>query len=133
MVSMTRGKHSYLMLGLVPADLTHTHDDGVTHAHVSRTPARGAFPQGRPARPRQTSEVSMNTPRPSLIAGSVLVVPLALVVGAGPVAAAEPPTTFGSHVSSCAMHVGFSGAHNPSHHRGPTATHDMSGMCGMHA
>ena len=69
----------------------------------------------------------MNTPRSSLLASSVLVVPLALVVGtAGPVAAAPPSTTFGSHVSSCAQGTGFTGQHNPSHHRGPAA-HDMDG------
>lgn len=73
----------------------------------------------------------MTSPRLSLLIGSVLVVPMALVVAAaGPAAAADPPsTTFGSHVSSCAqMSTGFSGQHNPSHHRGPAATHAMSGM-----
>jgi hypothetical protein len=72
----------------------------------------------------------MNTPRLSLLASSVLVVPLALVVAAGPVAAQQPTSTFGSHVSSCAhtpTSNGFSGAHNPSHHRGPTA-HHMDGL-----
>jgi hypothetical protein len=79
----------------------------------------------------------MNTPRLSLLVSSFLVVPLALVVAAaGPAAAGPPASTFGSHVSSCAQTPtsnGFTGAHNPSHHRGPTATHDMGGMCGMHA
>ena len=73
----------------------------------------------------------MNSRRLSLLASSVLVVPLALVVGAAAPAVAQPPTsTFGSHVSSCAhtpTSNGFTGAHNPSHHRGPTA-HHMDGM-----
>ncbi len=72
----------------------------------------------------------MNTPHLSLLASSVLVVPLALVVAAGPVVAQQPTSTFGSHVSSCARtptSTGFSGGHNPSHHRGPTA-HQMDGM-----
>jgi hypothetical protein len=71
----------------------------------------------------------MNTPRMSLLVSSVLVVPLALVVGAGGPAPPGPPTsTFGSHVSSCAqMSNGFSGQHNPGHHRGPAA-HHMDGM-----
>lgn len=70
----------------------------------------------------------MNTPRLSLLVSSVLAVPMALVIGAVGPAAAEPPSaTFGSHVSSCAqMSAGFTGEHNPSHHRGP-AGHDMSG------
>lgn len=69
----------------------------------------------------------MNSPRLSLLVSSVLVVPLALVVGAAGPAGAEPPsTTFGSHVSSCAqLAPGFSAQHNPSHHRGPT---DMDAM-----
>lgn len=72
----------------------------------------------------------MNTPRLSMLVSSVLVVPLALIVGAaGPVAAEPPDTAFGSHVSSCArMSTGFTGQHNPSHHRGPAGAHDMSGM-----
>lgn len=71
----------------------------------------------------------MNSPRVSLLVGSVLVVPVVLLVGAGPAAAEPPSTTFGSHVSSCAqMSTGFSGQHNPSHHRGPTATHGMHAM-----
>ncbi|MDP3713750.1 MAG: hypothetical protein Q8R60_14845 [Mycobacteriales bacterium] len=74
----------------------------------------------------------MNTPRLSLLISSVLVVPLALVVGAGPATAEPPAKPFGSHVSSCAQHAGFTGAHNPSHHRGPAATHDMSAMHCMH-
>ncbi len=70
----------------------------------------------------------MNTPRLCLLASSVLVVPLALVVGAGPAAAEPPASTFGSHVSSCAqMSTGFGGQHNPSHHAGPAA-HHMDGM-----
>lgn len=71
----------------------------------------------------------MNSPRLPLLASTVLIVPMALVVAAGPAAAEPPSTTFGSHVSSCAqMSTGFSGQHNPSHHRGPTATHAMTGM-----
>ena len=70
----------------------------------------------------------MHKPRLSLLVSSVLVVPTALVVAAGPTAAAPPTATFGSHVSSCAqMPTGFSGQHNPSHHRGPTAAHAMTG------
>jgi len=71
----------------------------------------------------------MNRSRLSLLIGSVLVVPMALVVGAAGPAVADPPsTTFGSHVSSCAqMSTGFSGQRNPSH-RGPTATDARSGM-----
>lgn len=73
----------------------------------------------------------MNTPRLSLLVGSVLVVPMALVVGAVGAAAQETPnTTFGSHVSSCAhtpTSNGFTGAHNPSHHAGPAA-HHVDGM-----
>ena len=70
----------------------------------------------------------MNTRRFSLLVSSVLGMPLALVVGAaGPAAAAPPTSTFGSHVSSCAQHAGFSGQHNPSHHRGPAA-HGMEAM-----
>lgn len=69
----------------------------------------------------------MNTPRLSLLVSSVLVVPIALVVGAVGAAAQETPgATFGSHVSSCAQGTGFTDQHNPSHHRGPAA-HDMDG------
>ena len=72
----------------------------------------------------------MNRPRLSLLLGSALVVPLVLVTGGtGPAAADPPGDTFGSHVSSCAqMSTGFSGQHNPSHHRGPQATEHMDGM-----
>ena len=71
----------------------------------------------------------MNSSRLSLLVSSVLVVPLALVVsGAGPAAAEPPSTTSGSHVAWCAhTSTGFTGQHNPSHHRGPTATHTMRG------
>ena len=70
----------------------------------------------------------MNIPRLSLLLGSAVVVPLVLV-GAGPAAADPPSATFGSHVSACAhLSTGFSGAHNPSHHRGPDATEHMDGM-----
>ena len=75
----------------------------------------------------------MHKPRLSLLVSSVLVVPTALVVAAGPAAAGPPSTTFGSHVSACAqMSTGFSGQHNPSHHRGPAAAHAMDGMSFMH-
>ena len=71
----------------------------------------------------------MNRPRLPLLIRSVLVVPLALVAAAAGPAAAEPPITpFGSHVSTCAQtSTGFSGQHNPSHHR-PGAAHDMPEM-----
>ena len=73
----------------------------------------------------------MNTPLLSLLTSSVLVVPLALVVGvAGPAVAQQPTDNFGWHVSSCAhtpTSNGFTGEHNPSHHRGPNA-HPMDGM-----
>ncbi|MFP5218380.1 MAG: hypothetical protein ACLGIG_01390 [Actinomycetes bacterium] len=61
--------------------------------------------------------------------------PLVLVAGAaGPAAAAPTTTTFGSHVSSCAqVSTGFSGEHNPSHHRGPYAATDVSDMHGWPA
>ncbi len=90
----------------------------------------GASCRAVPARPRSTLEVTMNNARLSLLASSVLVVPLALAIGAAGPAAAEPPsTTFGSHVSVCAQtSPGFSGQHNPGHHRGPTATHGMTDM-----
>lgn len=72
----------------------------------------------------------MTSLHPFLLIGSVLVVPMALVVSAaGPASADRPSTTFGSHMSSCAqMSTGFSGQHNPSHHRGAAAAHAMSGM-----
>lgn len=67
----------------------------------------------------------MNSPRLCLLVSSVLMVPLVLV--GGPAAAEPPSTTFGSHVSLCAqLSTGFSGQHNPSHHRGP-GQHGMSG------
>ena len=71
----------------------------------------------------------MNRSRLSLLLGSVVVVPVALLVGAAGPAAAEPPSpTFGSHVSMCAqMSTGFDGQHNPSHHRGPNGTPMTSG------
>ena len=75
----------------------------------------------------------MHKPRLSLLVRSVLIVPTALVAAAGPTAAAPPTATFGSHVSSCAqMSTGFSGQHNPSHHRGQAAAHAMDGMSSMH-
>jgi len=71
----------------------------------------------------------MTRSRLALLLSSVLVLPVALVVGAAPAVAEPPSTTFGSHVSSCAqLSTGFSGQHNPSHHRGPTATDPMIGM-----
>jgi len=51
-----------------------------------------------------------------LLVSSVLAVPMALVIG---VAAASPNGTCASHVSSCAQtSPGFTGQHNPRHHRG---------------
>ena len=72
----------------------------------------------------------MSSPRSSLLVSSMLVMPFALLVGAvGPAAAEPPSTTFGSHVSSCAQQsTGFSGQHNPSHHRGPTGMQTMTAM-----
>ncbi len=72
----------------------------------------------------------MNIPRLCPLAGSALMVPMALVVGAAGPAAAEPrATTFRSHVSSCEpMSTGFSGLHNPGYHRRPAATDAMTGM-----
>ncbi len=70
----------------------------------------------------------MNTPYLSLLVSPVVVVTSVLVVGAAaPVAAGPPTPTFGSHVASCAHGTGFSGQHNPSHHRGP-APHGVDGM-----
>lgn len=98
--------------------------------HPAGTGPARRTPRGRASTsPTLTLEVTMNRPRLSLLLGSVLAVPMALVVSAAGPAAADPPsTTFGSHVSSCAqMSTGFSGQHNPSHHRGPAAA-PMSGM-----
>ncbi len=70
----------------------------------------------------------MNTRRLALLAGSALLVPLALVVTAGPALAVPPSPTFGSHVASCAqISTGFTAEMNPSHHHGPDAD-DMTGM-----
>ena len=70
----------------------------------------------------------MNRPRLALLLGPALVVPLALTAAAAPAGAVPPSTTFGSHVSACAqVSTGFTGQHNPSNHRGPTA-HAMDGM-----
>ena len=83
----------------------------------------------RATRSRSTSQVDHEQVPFSLLISSVLLLPVALVVGAGPAAVEPPATTFGSHVSSCAqMSTGCGGQHNPSHHRGPTATDAMSGM-----
>ena len=70
----------------------------------------------------------MNKPR-LLILSSSLLISTGLILGAaGPAASAPPSTPFGSHVSSCAqMSTGFSGHHNPSHHRGPAAVPVMNG------
>jgi hypothetical protein len=72
----------------------------------------------------------MNTRPLSLLVSWLLVVPLALVLSAAGPAVAEPPDgRFGPHVSSCAqMSTGFTGQHNPSHHRGHAAPDGMSGM-----
>lgn len=69
----------------------------------------------------------MNRSRLSLLLGSILVVPLALL--AGPAAAEPSSPPFGSHVSMCAQSsTGFDGQHNPSHHRGPLGTPMTSEM-----
>ena len=59
----------------------------------------------------------MYVPRVDVLAA--LAVTVAGLVGgpAGPAAAAPG---FGQHVASCAQTIGFSAAHNPSHHRGPS-------------
>ena len=71
----------------------------------------------------------MNNPRLSLLISTLVVVPIALVVGAaGPAAAETPDSTFGSHVTLCAqMSTGFTRLHNPSHHRGAAPMDDMCG------
>ncbi len=60
----------------------------------------------------------MRRSRLALLAGSLVLLPLPLVVGAtGSAAAVVPDPTFGRHVSSCAqMSGGFTAEHNPSHH-----------------
>ena len=72
----------------------------------------------------------MPAPRLSLLLSSLVVVPAGLVLaaagpaGALPVGAVSGGSGFGAHVSSCAqMSTGFSGDHNPSHHRGPSGGH----------
>ena len=82
----------------------------------------------------------MPAPRLSLLLSSLVVVPAGLVLavagpagagpagaglaGAVPVGAASVGSGFGAHVSACAqMSTGFSGDHNPSHHRGPSGGH----------
>ena len=74
----------------------------------------------------------MPAPRLPLLLSSLVVVPAGLVlavagpagavpVSAVPVSAVSVGSGFGAHVSSCAqMSTGFSGDHNPSHHRGPS-------------
>lgn len=71
----------------------------------------------------------MNKSRLSPLIRSVLLVPVALVIGTAAPASAEPSATFGAHVSACAhVSTGFTGHHNPSHHRGPAALHDTGDM-----
>ena len=77
----------------------------------------------------------MPAPRLCLLLSSLVVVPAGLVLavagpagagpaGAVPVGAASVGSGFGAHVSACAqMSTGFSGDHNPSHHRGPAGGH----------
>ena len=72
----------------------------------------------------------MPAPRLSLLLSSLVVVPAGLVLavagpaGAVPVGAVSVGSGFGAHVSACAqMSIGFSGDHNPSHHRGPSGWH----------
>ena len=87
----------------------------------------------------------MPAPRLCLLLSSLVVVPAGLVLavagpagagpagagpagagpaGAVPVGAASVGSDFGAHVSACAqMSTGFSGDHNPSHHRGPSGGH----------
>lgn len=89
MVAMMRGMRG--MVSSTPGPVDHTHDDGLTHAHTYRPPVRQA-----PAEPcqhvtRSILEVTMNSPRRSLLISSVLLIPMALVVGAGPAAAAPSP------------------------------------------
>ena len=56
-----------------------------------------------------------------LTAAACLVLAAAGPAGAVPVGAVSVGSGFGAHVSSCAqMSTGFSGDHNPSHHRGPS-------------
>lgn len=64
-----------------------------------------------------------------LLLSSLAVVPAALVLAtAGPAGAAPAGSGFGAHVSSCAQaSTGFSGGHNPSHHRGPSGWHVGTG------
>jgi hypothetical protein len=51
---------------------------------------------------------------------ALLSLPAAVLLMAGPAAAATPADAgnFGTHVSTCAQTMGFSGAHNPGMHRG---------------
>lgn len=71
----------------------------------------------------------MSSPRFPVLVSTLVVVPLFLVVGSAGPGAASPTDTFGSHVASCAQaSTGFTGQHNPSHHRGPNAADDVSGM-----
>ena len=80
--------------------------------------------------PISASEVLRPAPRLCLLLSSLVVVPAGLVLavagpaGAVPVGAVSVGSGFGAHVSSCAqMSTGFSGDHNPSHHRGPSGWH----------
>lgn len=65
----------------------------------------------------------MSARRLLLLVTSSLAVPVVLALALAGPAGAEPAgarPTFGSHVSTCAQHAtGFTGEHNPSHHRGP--------------
>ena len=80
--------------------------------------------------PISASEALRPAPRLCLLLSSLVVVPAGLVLavagpaGAVPVGAVSVGSGFGAHVSSCAqMSTGFSGDHNPSHHRGPSGWH----------
>ena len=83
---------------------------------------------GTPTSPSASaSEVLVPAPRLCLLFSSLVVVPAGMVLaaarpaGALPVGAVSIGSGFGAHVSSCAqMSTGFSGDHNPSHHRGPS-------------
>lgn len=71
----------------------------------------------------------MSSPRFPVLVSTLVVVPLLLVVGSAAEGVASPTDAFGAHVSSCAqMSTGFTGQHNPSHHFGPNAADDVSGL-----
>ena len=80
--------------------------------------------------PTSASGILRLAPRLCLLFSTLVVVPAGLVLaaagpaGAVPVGAVSVGSGFGAHVSSCAqMSTGFSGDHNPSHHRGPSGWH----------